>query len=296
MNACPKVSIVSPSFNQVQFIEETICSVLNQKYPNIEYIIIDGGSTDGSVDIIRKYEKNISYWISEKDEGQTDAINKGLSLATGSILAYLNTDDVYLPSTVETVVRFFMENPNVFMVYGDIFQMDERSHIGKRINPNNIDFYKLLSGRFYLPQPTVFFRKEVLDDIGYFDKNLNLAMDLDYWIRMYLNQYNITYINEVLAKVRIYPNAKSISLKHKYLGEKLQILSKVFSNSSISTEIIKRKKQVYGEVYLESALNYIKIFYFKEAFKCFFTAFLLYPKCYFIILSAACRKVKSSLT
>lgn len=292
MDICPKVSIISPSFNQVQFIEETICSVLNQKYPKIEYIIIDGCSTDGSVDIIRKYEKGISYWVSEKDGGQADAINKGLSVATGSILAYLNTDDTYLPSTIETIVNFFRDNPNVSMVYGDIFRIDEQGRIRKRINPNNIDSHKLLSGYFYLPQPTVFFKKEVWENIGYFDKNLNLAMDLDYWIRVYLNQYNIAYINEVLATERIYPNAKSSLLKHKYLEEKLKILSKVFSNDSTPTEIVRRKKQLYGEVYLGGAVSYIKKFYFKEAFKCFCIAFLLYPKCYSLLLSAAYKKIK----
>lgn len=292
MDIYPKVSIISPSFNQVPFIEETICSVLNQTYPNIEYIIIDGCSTDGSVDIIRKYEKSISYWVSEKDEGQADAINKGLSVATGSILAYLNTDDTYLPSTVETVVSFFIENPNVFMVYGDIFRIDEQSQIRKRINPNNIDYHKLVSGQFYLPQPTVFFRKEVWENIGYFDKNLNLAMDLDYWIRVYLNQYKIAYINEVLAKERIYPNAKSSLLKHKYINEKLEILSKLFSNNLTPIEIIRRKKQLYGEVYIDGAVLYTKKFCFKEALKCFCIAFLLYPKCYFSLLSATYRKIK----
>lgn len=295
MNNYPRVSIVSPSFNQAHFIEETICSVLNQSYPNIEYIIIDGGSNDGSIEIIRKYEKKISYWVSEKDEGQTDAINKGLSIATGSILAYLNTDDTYLPSTVETVVNFFMKNPNVFMVYGDIFQINEQSQIIKRVNPGNIDYHKLLSGSFYLPQPSVFIKRELWENLGKFDKDLNLAMDLDYWIRVYLNRYAISYINESLAQVRIYPDAKSSYLKHKYLEEKLKILSKIFSNESISMELINKRKQLYGEVYLEGGLNYFKIFYFKKAFRCFLTSFLLSPKCYSIVLPAACRKIKSKL-
>jgi glycosyltransferase involved in cell wall biosynthesis len=117
----PKLSIVTPSFNQAQYLEETILSVLNQKYVSLEFIIIDGGSTDGSVDVIRKYENRLSYWVSEKDNGQAHALNKGLERATGDIVAYLNSDDLYLPGAFESVINYFREHPQCEWVCGDTF-------------------------------------------------------------------------------------------------------------------------------------------------------------------------------
>src|SRR6266700_4138610 len=111
MQRFPKISIVTPSFNQAQYLEQTICSVLDQRYPNLEYIIVDGGSSDGSVDVIRKYEKSLTYWVSEKDRGQTHAINKGLERASGSILGYLNSDDYYLDGALHRVAEQFTKHP-----------------------------------------------------------------------------------------------------------------------------------------------------------------------------------------
>ena len=120
MKNFPKISIVTPSYNQAEFLERTILSVLNQDYPNLEYIIIDGGSTDGSVEIIKKYEKYLAYWVSEKDKGQSDAINKGFQKSTGDILAWLNSDDTYLSGTLFKVVKAFQENPNADLIFGNI--------------------------------------------------------------------------------------------------------------------------------------------------------------------------------
>lgn len=305
MTKDPIISIITPSYNQVKFIEETITSVLNQDYPNLEYIIIDGGSTDGSVDIIRKYEDKLAYYVSEPDKGQTDAINKGLRKATGDILAYLNSDDLYEPNTIQTIVNYFAQSPEIKMIYGDVIQINEQGLELKRVNPGELNFYKLLSGRFYLPQPTVFFKREVLNNIGFFDEDLHLAMDLDYWIRIVTSKYytkqNLKYVNNILADVRIYPNAKSISLKHKYLDEKLKILNKLYSEPSFSKYLISKRNQLYGEVYFDSGITYLNICNLIDASKCFITSLLLYPKCFvepaFLksIVPAIFRKIRKFL-
>jgi len=129
MSEQPLVSIVTPSFNQVKYLEETIRSVLEQDYPKIEYIVIDGGSTDGSVEVIRKYADRLAYWVSEADRGQTDAINKGFATAHGSILAWLNSDDTYKPGAVSEAVAYLQNHPNIGMVYGDLDFIDEQSKI-----------------------------------------------------------------------------------------------------------------------------------------------------------------------
>ena len=125
----PKITIVTPSFNQSKFLERTIISVLNQNYPNMEYIIIDGGSTDGSVDIIKKYEKYLTFWCSEKDKGQSDAINKGFEHGTGEIYAYLNSDDLFLPGTLQYIAEAFKSNKNYDLIYGSIYIIDKNDQI-----------------------------------------------------------------------------------------------------------------------------------------------------------------------
>jgi len=160
MNEKPLVSIVTPSFNQARYLEETIRSVLGQTYERIEYILIDGGSTDGSLEIIQKYTDKVSYWVSEKDKGQTDAINKGFKAAHGSILAWLNSDDVYQPRAVSEAVAYLMDQPQVGMVYGDLDFVDENGQVIGRFPAAQTDLRRLRRGYVHIPQPAAFFRAE----------------------------------------------------------------------------------------------------------------------------------------
>lgn len=260
----PKVSIVTPSFNQGEFIEETIRSVLLQGYPNLEYCIIDGGSTDESVNIIRKYEHWVHYWVSEPDEGQTDAINKGLKRAAGDIVAYLNSDDVYCPGAVNQVIHFFDLNPNVSMVYGDVIHIDQYGQIISNVNSSSFDIIKYLMGSFYLPQPTVFFKSILLKKIGYFDTKYNLAMDKEYWVRVIFN-CKTSYLSSTIAIARIYDEAKSIKNKSKYLKENLMILDSIFERPDflnaplfLNKQIYERKKEIYGSIYLLGGCSFLK--------------------------------------
>ncbi len=182
--ALPLVSIVTPSFNQAPYLEATIRSVLEQDYPNIEYIVIDGGSTDGSVDIIKKYEGKISSWVSESDKGQTDAINKGFAHANGDILAWLNSDDTYNPKAVGEAVKFLIENPAVALVYADCDFIDEHGQIIGRFASRQTDYGKLRSGYVHIPQQTMFFRANYWKELGPLDPSFYFAMDYDLWVRI----------------------------------------------------------------------------------------------------------------
>lgn len=204
----PKVSIVTPSYNQAKFFERTILSVLNQNYPNLEYIIIDGGSTDGSVEIIKKYENYFAYWISEPDKGQADAINKGFKISKGKILAYLNSDDTYCGGTIRKVVDYFNNHPDVYLIYGDYALVDAQDNIIKHKKEIEFDYNVLLYGFSYIPQPTVFFKRDILTNIGLFDVKLSCVMDYDYWIRV-AREYRIQHIPFYLANFRLHRFGKT---------------------------------------------------------------------------------------
>jgi glycosyltransferase involved in cell wall biosynthesis len=205
----PLVSIVTPSFNQAEYLEETICSVLDQDYSNMEYIIIDGGSTDGSVDIIRKYEANLVYWISENDMGQADAINKGFARAQGDILAWLNSDDTYLPGTITSAVQYLEANRHVGMVYGKAYYIDEQSKPVAYYPAGPTDYKGLRRGINTIPQQTMFFRSKLWRMLGPLDTSFYYAMDYDLWTRI-SSVTPIAFHNEFMANFRLQNASKSM--------------------------------------------------------------------------------------
>jgi len=181
----PLVSIITPSFNQADYLEATIKSVLEQSYPHIEYIIIDGGSTDGSVDVIKKYEGRIASWVSEQDKGQTDAINKGFAKAKGDILAWINSDDTYSnPNAVADAVNFLIANPEVAMVYADCNFIDEQGKVIGKFASRQTDYAKLRRGYVHISQQTMFFRAKYWKELGPLDPSFYFAMDYDLWVRI----------------------------------------------------------------------------------------------------------------
>jgi glycosyltransferase involved in cell wall biosynthesis len=178
----PLVSIITPSFNQAKFLEATILSVLRQDYPHIEYIVMDGGSTDGSVDLIRRYEDQLSSWISERDGGQSNAINRGFARSSGTIFAWVNSDDLLAPSAVRIAVDA-LERTKVGVVYGDRIHIDARGNV-IGINRQPSYYASMFKRNFTLPQETVFFRRSVFDQVGGLDETLKFALDFDLWVRM----------------------------------------------------------------------------------------------------------------
>lgn len=209
----PKISIVTPSYNQAHFIERTIDSILNQKYPNLEYIVMDGKSSDGTVEILKKYKNKIT-WKSEKDSGQSEAINKGLKMATGEIVAFLNSDDTYEPGALHKVARFFHENPDKKWVYGKCTIINEndveiRRPITwyKNMLLKKFSYSKLLSENF-ISQPATFWKRELHKEVGYFDENDHWCMDYEFWLRIG-KKHRAGVINQYLANFRYHTDSKS---------------------------------------------------------------------------------------
>lgn len=216
------VSIITPSFNQARYLEATIQSVLSQDYPNIEYIVIDGASTDGSVEIVKKYEKSLAYWASEKDSGQAEAINKGLARATGEIVAWLNSDDYYLSGAISAVVKVFEDNPDVLMVYGDMLAVDEQGQTINILKYKQLSLEDLLCFQI-IGQPSVFFRRAILEKTGLLDTSFHFLLDHHLWIRI-AQQGQILHIPQTWSVARYHAEAKNRAKAQEFGREAFRIL------------------------------------------------------------------------
>jgi len=219
MKMHPKISIITPSLNQGNFIEQTILSVLSQGYPELEYLVMDGGSSDTTLSILKKYAGKVT-WISEADKGQTHAINKGLRRATGSIVGYLNADDLLLPGTLKKVGESFINNPQTCWVTGKCRIVDEKNNEIRRpitVYKNallGLHSFSMLLMTNYISQPATFWRREALESAGYLDESLRYVMDYEYWLRLY-SKYPPVFIPEYLAVFKIHRNSKTTSTGHK---------------------------------------------------------------------------------
>lgn len=206
----PRVTVVTPSLNQGGFIRQTIESVLAQDYADVEYIIMDGGSTDGTAAIASEYSSRLRF-VSQPDNGQSDGINRGFSLATGEIVAWLNSDDVYLPGAVTSAVRTLQADPSAAFVYGDGYLMDSRGGITRRFpHTQPFDLWRLVYLSDYILQQTCFFRRWALDATGPLTENLRYGMDWDILIRL-ATRFPVAYVPRYLACLREYPEAKTFS-------------------------------------------------------------------------------------
>ncbi len=211
----PRISIVTPSYNQGHFIEETIRSILLQGYPNLEYIIMDGGSTDDTVEIVRKYERYLSYWVSEKDRGQSHAINKGMARATGDIRAYLNSDDAYLEGAFAKVADRSIAHPEADLIHGRCRMSDEHGNkVGERVGAIEtfdeiLNLWEVWWTQRNFVQPEVFWTGRIADKIGAFREDLYWVMDYDYWLRILHAGGKVSFIDAELAMFRRQPAQKS---------------------------------------------------------------------------------------
>lgn len=210
MTTQPMVSIVTPSYNQAEYLEKTILSVLDQTYSKIEYIIIDGGSTDGSKEIIKRYSDRIAYWVSEPDAGQTDAINKGFAQANGQILAWLNSDDTYEPHAVAEAVAYLQSHLEVGLLYGDTNFIDAQDRKIGVFPAAQTNYRRLRQGYVHVAQQASFWRAELWKQVGPLDPSFYFAMDYDLWVRLAAVS-KVKYLPRTWANFRLHSGAKTIA-------------------------------------------------------------------------------------
>lgn len=221
----PKISIIVPSFNQGQYLEETLLSIISQQYPNLELLVADGGSTDNSVDIIKKYEQHIAWWVSEKDKGQSDAINKGLERATGEIVNWLCSDDLHTENCLLTVSNYFLRHPEAGLIHGHTTLFRDKIIIQEDKGYNNPSIERNLAGMAF-PQPSAFFKKKYLDEIGCnVNEGLHYGMDYDLYSRLAC-VCRFVPVNDILSFYRLHDNSKSVKEQHKFIGD----WNRVFAN------------------------------------------------------------------
>ena len=234
-----KISIITPTLNQSNFIEKTIQSVQHQNYSNFEHIIIDGESTDSTIDILKKYDHLI--WISEKDTGQSNAINKGFNIATGDIICWLNSDDYFAEDTLNIVSDYFQSHPDSMILYGDITYINEKDEVLREITGDKLSYQTLLMFPDYVRQPSTFWRKIILDEVGSLDESLQLVMDLDFFLRI-SRKYKFNYKNQNLSYFRAYGEGKTFRYQRRQVMEIIKVLHRFIDRIDNITKKILLKR------------------------------------------------------
>ena len=234
----PKISIITPTYNQACFLEDAIQSVLDQNYPSLEYLVFDGGSTDGTVQILKKYERHLQ-WVSRKDAGQSDALNQGFRQASGDVLAFLNSDDLYEPGALQKVGDFFALRPSAHWVTGKCRVIDSGGQeIRKAVTAYKnlwlrLKSYRILLVLDYISQPATFWRRSVIEKVGLFDESLHFSMDYDYSLRVG-QHFKLWFIDTYLASYRIHPGAKS-GLVQEHFDTDLMIANRYATSKTVRT-------------------------------------------------------------
>ena len=247
----PRITIVTPSFNQGKFLEETIRSVLDQAYPNLEYMIIDGASTDDSISVIRKYEKRLAYWTSEPDRGQADAINKGWRRATGEILAYLNSDDTYCPDALNRIGEAFRENPTAGLVFGRCYVIDDKSAVLRERYVRAVSFADMLCWSPSIPQPGTFFRRAAMEQAGFLNPSLHYTMDYDLCLKIG-EKSEMVFLPQPIANLRDHPTAKTAVAPLEHIEEGIVVVRTFFSQTRLP-EIAALEPRALAALHLRKA-------------------------------------------
>lgn len=225
----PKISVITPSYNQGNFLEETILSIINQGYPNLEFIIIDGGSKDNSIDIIKKYEQHLAYWVSEKDRGQSHAMNKGIEKATGEIVSTIFSDDLLLPGALVKVAEEFNNaDDDISIIHGGTILFNSKKNIAEEWGPTNPSYERYLSGLCF-SHTAGFVRKKYLDVVGYYTEKRHYGMDYDLYSRLLLvSRFKKT--DHMFSKYRFHGESKTVSLTEKFTGDWIQSFANLIHN------------------------------------------------------------------
>lgn len=243
----PLVSVVTPSFNQGEFLEDTIRSVLAQDYPAVEYLIVDGGSTDTSVDIIKRYDSDLAWWVSEPDEGQASAINKGISRAKGEFVAWLNSDDLYFPGAIKSAVDIMLSDPQIGMVYGDAVTIDEKGRPIRELIFPDWKLDDLIQFRI-ICQPAVFMRRSSYQGVSGLDPNYQFMLDHHLWVRI-ARQTQIKHVSALWAAARHHKAAKNVYQSSGFGKESLLLLEWMETEPDLAPMVAQYKSRVYAGAY-----------------------------------------------
>lgn len=257
------ISIVTPSYNQASFIEETLHSVKDQDYPSLEHIVVDGASTDRTVSILQEYERQPGWeylrWISESDRGQSDAVNKGFRMATGAIVGWLNSDDLYAPDTFARVSKAFEENPLVDFIYGDYLIIDQQGKTLITKKEIAFDWEIMLCGLNYIAQPNVFFRSRVFKDLGYLNDSLHYAMDYEFWLRAASRGFLFQHVPSAFAACRWHLGAKTVSRNPHIEEELLSVRDQYWNKRRFHNSLLQASYRNYCNVRARSSRQWRKL-------------------------------------
>lgn len=248
-----RISIITPSYNQAAYLEKTIQSIISQGYDDLEYILIDGGSNDGSLEIIKKYESHFAFWVSEKDEGQSHAINKGFEKATGDIITWINSDDQLTPNALHRIATQFEKDKNkeIFVVHGKTILFGENMQ-DKEFGSSSTDFLERSLAGLPFPQPSSFFRKELIEKYGNLKQEFHFGMDYEFFVPVFLNEKSI-YIDEIFSKYLYHTESKSLTQQSGFARDYAKVFSKIlysFEKSSTleNQEIVKKTLLKFKEL------------------------------------------------
>lgn len=278
------VSIITPSFNQAKYLEQTILSVLSQDHPRIEYIVMDGASTDGSVEIIKEYVvesgsllpgRKIDYWESVQDNGQADAINKGFARATGEIIAWLNSDDYYLPGTVSAAVKVFDENPDAVLVYGNMLAVDENGTTFNTLTYKQLTFEDLLCFQI-IGQPAVFMRRSAMQKTNGLDPSFHFLLDHLLWIQI-AKQGRILHVDQTWSAARYHAEAKNIAKAAEFGREAFRILETIAQDKDLAATLLKIDRRAHASAHRVDARYLLDGGLPDKALKAWFRALIIYP-------------------
>ena len=252
MPALPLVSVITPSFNQGAFIAATIESVLGQDYAPLEYWVIDGGSTDKTLEVMRRYGNRLR-WVSEPDGGQAMAINKGWRRAQGEIIAWLNSDDTYCAGAVHRAVEALERDPELEAVYGQADYVDVHGNVIRPYPTRPYDYVELVRSTLnFIPQPAVFLRRRVLDSVGYLDETLSYVMDFDYWLRLGV-RHEMGYVPQKLAHLRLHEAAKTVRQAGEFAPELIRVYQRLFARTDLPEAVQAARTQAMRNAYYNAA-------------------------------------------
>lgn len=275
MTDTPLVTIVTPSFNQARFLEQTMRSVFEQDYPNIEYMVADGGSTDGSVDLIQKYSDRLKWWVSEKDNGQADAINKGFTRASGEIIAWINSDDYYMPGAVASAVKALADHSEVGMVFGNVRVVDETEKVLNQLAYDDWGLADLMSFHI-IGQPAVFMRREVLEKVGHLDQSFHLLLDHQLWIRL-ASEAGMQYIPELWASAHYHEDCKNLAMAASFGSEAQRIVQWMQSSDQYRSLFQQNRKQILAGAERLNAFYLLDAKEYPASFRAYWKALWLKP-------------------